>query len=211
MTHICVTRPQWVNYDININSLWSTSDRTWSHSALQSRNYGKTEPSASRWLSRSVQNGTGRLGSDLSLLVVAEWSAGHEWELIQRLWPEPAWVQNLTSSKRLPGCYVTTTPQLWTGRIDTLMSRQNGCYFADDIHSNAFSEMIIFVIWLKFHGDLFQRGQLTWLSIGSDNGLVPNRWQAIILTKDGIVPWCIYASLMILHIVWQCQIQWKSG
>ena len=29
----------------------------------------------------------------------------------------------------------------------------------------------------------------------SDNGLAPNRWQAIIWTKDGIVNWRIYASL----------------
>ena len=32
-------------------------------------------------------------------------------------------------------------------------------------------------------------------SIGSDNGLVPNRWQAIIWTNDGIVYWHIYTSL----------------
>ena len=31
--------------------------------------------------------------------------------------------------------------------------------------------------------------------IGSDNGLVPNRQQAIIWTNDGLVYWGIYASL----------------
>ena len=31
--------------------------------------------------------------------------------------------------------------------------------------------------------------------IGSDNGLVPSRWHAIIWTNDGIVYWRIYASL----------------
>ena len=31
--------------------------------------------------------------------------------------------------------------------------------------------------------------------IGSDNGLAPSRWQAIIWTNDGIVYWRIYASL----------------
>ena len=32
-------------------------------------------------------------------------------------------------------------------------------------------------------------------SIGSDNGLAPNRWQAIIWTNVGMLYWCIYASL----------------
>ena len=31
--------------------------------------------------------------------------------------------------------------------------------------------------------------------IGLDIGLVPNRWQAIIWTNDGLVYWRIYASL----------------
>ena len=31
-------------------------------------------------------------------------------------------------------------------------------------------------------------------NIGSDNGLVPNMWQAIIWTNDWPVYWCIYAS-----------------
>ena len=31
--------------------------------------------------------------------------------------------------------------------------------------------------------------------IGSDNGLAPNRQQAIIITNDGLVYWGIYASL----------------
>ena len=29
--------------------------------------------------------------------------------------------------------------------------------------------------------------------IGSDNGLSPNRWQAILWTNDGLVYWRIYA------------------
>ena len=32
-------------------------------------------------------------------------------------------------------------------------------------------------------------------SIGSDNGLAPNRQQAIIWTNDCLGYWCIYASL----------------
>ena len=32
-------------------------------------------------------------------------------------------------------------------------------------------------------------------SIGSDNGLAPNRWRAIIWPNDGLVDWRIYVSL----------------
>ena len=32
-----------------------------------------------------------------------------------------------------------------------------------------------------------------WDSIGSDNGLALNRWQAIIWTNDGLIWWPIYA------------------
>ena len=32
-------------------------------------------------------------------------------------------------------------------------------------------------------------------NIGSDNGLSPSRWQAIIWTNDSLVYWCIYVSL----------------
>ena len=34
-----------------------------------------------------------------------------------------------------------------------------------------------------------------YISIGSGNGLVPNRWQAVIWTNNGLVNWRIYASL----------------
>ena len=34
-----------------------------------------------------------------------------------------------------------------------------------------------------------------WSSIDSDNGLAPNRRQAIIWNNDGLGHWCIYASL----------------
>ena len=32
-------------------------------------------------------------------------------------------------------------------------------------------------------------------NIGSDNGLAPNMWQAIIWTNDGLIYWGIYTSL----------------
>ena len=36
---------------------------------------------------------------------------------------------------------------------------------------------------------------LQYVIIGSDNGLAPNRRQAIIWTNDGLVYWRIYASV----------------
>ena len=47
--------------------------------------------------------------------------------------------------------------------------------------------------FLKFHWSLFLRVQQP--RIGSDDGLVPNRWQAIIWTNADSVRWCIYAAL----------------
>ena len=42
----------------------------------------------------------------------------------------------------------------------------------------------------------FPKGSIKQYSIiSSDNSLVPNRWQAIIWTNDGLSYWRIYASL----------------
>ena len=40
-----------------------------------------------------------------------------------------------------------------------------------------------------------------WYSIGSDNGLVPNRRQAIIWTNDGLGWWRIYASFNLNELI----------
>ena len=40
--------------------------------------------------------------------------------------------------------------------------------------------------------------QLT--SSGREYGLVPNRWQAIVCTNDGLVYWCIYASFSLIEL-----------
>ena len=53
----------------------------------------------------------------------------------------------------------------------------NGCHFSDDIYKLIFlKEMsgILFQISLTF-----ERSNWQYVSIGSDNGLAPNRWQAI--------------------------------
>ena len=61
--------------------------------------------------------------------------------------------------------------------------------------SDAFSWMKSFVLWLKFHWSLFVRVQLTITQHCLDNGLAPNRPQAIILTNYDIIQWCIYVAL----------------
>ena len=40
-----------------------------------------------------------------------------------------------------------------------------------------------------------------YVGIGSDNGLMPNRWQAIIWTNDGLVQWGIYALLSLIGLM----------
>ena len=61
--------------------------------------------------------------------------------------------------------------------------------------SVAFSWMESFVVWLNIHLSLFLRFQLTITSIGWDNGLAPNRWQAIISTNADSIHWRIYVAL----------------
>ena len=62
-------------------------------------------------------------------------------------------------------------------------------------NSNAFSWMKICKFWLKFCWSLFPRVQLTIFSTGSDNGLEPNRRQAIIWTNIDLIHRRIYAAL----------------
>ena len=63
------------------------------------------------------------------------------------------------------------------------------------IFSCAFSWMKSFVLRLKFHWHLFLRVQLIITSIGSDNGLAPDRWHDIIWTNAYQIHWRIYAAL----------------
>ena len=64
--------------------------------------------------------------------------------------------------------------------------------------SYAFSWIKEYVFRIKFHWTLFLKVQLTicqhWFRL-SDNGLVLNRLQAIILRNDRLLYWHIYASL----------------
>ena len=69
--------------------------------------------------------------------------------------------------------------------VNTMRPRKNGCHFPDNIFRCVFfyeSWCILIEISLKF----LPKGPIN-NSIGSDNGLVLNRSQAIIWTKDGLV------------------------
>ena len=74
--------------------------------------------------------------------------------------------------------------------INILRLRQNGCRFADNVFKCIFFNETEFLS--QFHWSLFLRVHA---SIGSDNGLAQIRQQAIIWTNDGLVYWCIFASL----------------
>ena len=61
--------------------------------------------------------------------------------------------------------------------------------------SNAFSWMKMLEFWLKCHWSLFQWPNWQQPSIGLDNGMALNMWQAIIWTNAAPVHWRIYAAL----------------
>ena len=77
----------------------------------------------------------------------------------------------------------------------TFRPRQNGCNFTDDIFKGIFLNRNFWTsnnISLKcvIYGLYWQ-----YAIMGSDNGLAPNRHQVIIWTNDGVVYWCLYASV----------------
>ena len=67
---------------------------------------------------------------------------------------------------------------------------QNGCHFGRQQFQMHFLEWK----WFKFHC-CSQESSWQQASIGSDNGLAPNRRQAITWTNAYPVHWCIYAAL----------------
>ena len=93
----------------------------------------------------------------------------------------------------------TLAPFYWN--VST-RSRQSGCHFADDI----FKCILLYktnVFWLNFPDVCSQRSYCWWVSIGSGNGLVPDRWQAIMWTNDDIVSWRTHALLGICKLMRQ--------
>ena len=66
--------------------------------------------------------------------------------------------------------------------------------------SNRFSCMKSTVFWFGFHWILFSRIEfIIWARTGSDNGLMPRKWQAII--NDGLVYLRIYAWLGFVELL----------
>ena len=88
--------------------------------------------------------------------------------------------------------------------ITTLRLRQDGRHFADNIFKRIFLNENIWIsiaISLKF---VSKRTTDNKASIGSDNGLVPNRQQDIIWTNDGLVYRCIYTSHGLTELMQDC-------
>ena len=85
-------------------------------------------------------------------------------------------------------------PRLTYSHPVSMMLGLSGLHFQTTL-SNGFSLMKIFEFQIRFDWSLFQKVQLTIISIGSDNGLAPSRRQVIIWNNDGLSWWCIYASL----------------
>ena len=63
------------------------------------------------------------------------------------------------------------------------------------IFSDTFSWIESLAFWLKFHWSLFLMVQLTIPSTDLDNGVAPQRRQAIIWTNTDLIHWRIYAAL----------------
>ena len=79
--------------------------------------------------------------------------------------------------------------------VNTLRPRQNDRHFADYIFKRIFFNEILWIL-----GKISSRyvpcgSNWQYSSIASDNGVAPNRRQAIIWSNSGMFCWCIYASL----------------
>ena len=62
-------------------------------------------------------------------------------------------------------------------------------------YSNAFSQRKLLYFSSNFTEICSQGSNYQFTSIGSDDGLVPNRRQGIFWTKGGLIYWCMYVSL----------------
>ena len=96
--------------------------------------------------------------------------------------------------------YVGNNPTMWLSttifyRVESSPPGKNGRRVANNIFRCIFVNEIICIlidISLKF----VPKGPIWWLpSIGLDNGLVPNKRQAIMWTNADPIHWRIYAAL----------------
>ena len=71
--------------------------------------------------------------------------------------------------------------------LNTLRRRQNGHHFADDIFKCIFLNENVWIL-IKISVKFVPEDPVNkYYSIGSDNGLAPNRQQAIIWTNGGLI------------------------
>ena len=92
------------------------------------------------------------------------------------------------------------TINIW---LSTLRLRQNGHHFVHDIFSCIFLNENFRISKNVFIEMCFLGSNWQYVIIGSDKGWAPNRRQAIIWTSDGLVYWCIYASLGLNELIWR--------
>ena len=87
--------------------------------------------------------------------------------------------------------------------VNTLRPRQNGYFFPEHILKCIFLNKI-FEFWSKFTEVCSQWSSWQYASIGSDNGLALNRWQATIWTNVGMVQlvWCTNAYICVTRPQW---------
>ena len=77
-------------------------------------------------------------------------------------------------------------------------------------YSNAFSWIKMFIFWSNITEICSQGSNQQYTSIGSDNGLAPNRRQAIISNNADPVCWRIYVSLGPNELIPLSKVTWKS-
>ena len=70
-------------------------------------------------------------------------------------------------------------------QLVNIFGRDKMATISQTTFSNAFSGLKIYEFQLTFHWSYSQGSNEQYSSIGSDNGLTPSRWQAIISTNDG--------------------------
>ena len=83
----------------------------------------------------------------------------------------------------------------WISYFNSSPPGQNGCHFADNIFRCIFINKK-FCILIKISLSFVPKGpNWQYTSIGLDNGIAPNRQQAIIWTNAHPIHWCIYAYM----------------
>ena len=110
--------------------------------------------------------------------------------------PVSCWVY-INHPRREPSCYMLHNIfcMYYVHSVNSSPPGQNGRQLDRWHFEMHFSEYKIKIFWFEFHWRLFLRIRVQLFSIGSCNGLTPNRRQAIAWTNDDPVHRRIYAAL----------------